>query len=110
MNTLRFVRVSKKLRNKTFSSRIKTWEPLLKDSMAFVTAEYLSTDAGKNFGQEYREGKVKLDGTWNMYLDKWSEMIKDGIYTKDMTGIDHDQALEEFATEKLQCIVQDHGI
>lgn len=68
--------------------------------MAFVTAEYLSTDAGKNFGQEYREGKVKLDGTWNMYLDKWSEMIKDGIYTKDMTGIDHDQALEEFATGK----------
>ncbi len=35
-----------------------------------------------------------------MYLDKWSEMIKDGIYTKDMTGIDHDQALEEFATGK----------
>ncbi len=35
-----------------------------------------------------------------MYLDKWSEMIKEGIYTKDMTGIDHDQALEEFATGK----------
>ena len=44
---------------------LKSWEPLLKSSMAFVTAEYLSTD---------------------------------GVYTADMTGIDHDQALEQFAT------------
>mgnify|MGYP002508886113 CR=1 FL=1 len=29
--------------------------------------------------------------------EKWSEMIIDGIYTTDMTGIDHDQALEQFA-------------
>lgn len=98
-----YIEVCKKFQSlgiKPLAAGLKSWEPLLKNSMAFVTAEYLSTDAGKNFGQEYREGKVKLDGTWNMYLDKWSEMIKDGIYTKDMTGIDHDQALEEFATGK----------
>ena len=27
-------------------------------------------------------------------------MITEGIYTEDMVGIDHDQALEEFATGK----------
>ncbi|MGG5461151.1 ABC transporter substrate-binding protein [Clostridium sp. B9] len=98
-----FIAASKKLQElgiKPLAAGLKSWEPMLKNSMAFVTAEYLSTDAGKNFGQEFREGKVKLDGTWNMYLEKWSEMIKSGIYTKDMTGIDHDQALEEFATGK----------
>lgn len=77
---------------------LKSWEPMLKNSMAFVTAEYLSTDAGKDFGAEYREGKTTLEGTWNTYLEKWSEMISEGIYTTDMTGIDHDQALEQFAT------------
>ena len=76
---------------------LKSWEPMLKNSMAFVAAEYLSTDAGKNFGSDYREGKTTMDGTWNPYLEKWSEMITEGIYTTDMTGIDHDQALEQFA-------------
>lgn len=76
---------------------LKSWEPMLKNSMAFVAAEYLSTDAGKNFGSDYREGKATMDGTWNSYLEKWSEMITEGIYTTDMTGIDHDQALEQFA-------------
>lgn len=66
--------------------------------MAFVTAEYLSTDEGKDFGGKYREGQATLNGTWNPYLEKWSEMITSGVYTTDMTGMDHDQALEEFAT------------
>lgn len=77
---------------------LKSWEPMLKNSMAFMTAEYLSTDAGKSFGADYRDGKVKMEGTWDPYLEKWSEMIASGVYTTDMTGIDHDQALEQFAT------------
>lgn len=77
---------------------LKSWEPMLKNSMAFVAAEYLSTEEGKGFGEKYRNGEVTLDGTWNTYLEKWSEMITEGIYTTDMTGIDHDQALEQFAT------------
>lgn len=76
---------------------LKSWEPMLKNSMAFVTAEYLSTEEGKSFGEDYRNGKVTMAGTWNEYLEKWSEMITEGIYTTDMIGIDHDQALEQFA-------------
>lgn len=76
---------------------LKSWEPMLKNSMAFVAAEYLSAD-GKDFGEKYRNGEAKLAGTWDSYMEKWSEMITEGIYTTDMTGIDHDQALEQFAT------------
>lgn len=79
---------------------LKSWEPMLKNSMAFVTAEYLSTADGESFCSDYREGNASLEGTWNPYLEKWSEMITAGIYTTDMTGIDHDQALDEFATGK----------
>jgi len=85
---------------KPLAAGLKSWEPMLKNSMAFVTAEYLSTDVGSSFGEDYRNGEVKLEGTWNTYLEKWSEMISSGVYTTDMTGIDHDQALEEFATGK----------
>ncbi len=77
---------------------LKSWEPMLKNSMAFVTAEYLSTEEGKSFGEDYRNGEAAMAGTWNVYLEKWSEMITEGIYTTDMIGIDHDQALEQFAT------------
>lgn len=79
---------------------LKSWEPMLKSSMAFTTAEFLSTDGGKSFGGDYREGKSKLDGTWNPYLEKWSELITNGIYTKEMAGIDAEQALDQFATGK----------
>lgn len=77
---------------------LKSWEPMLKNSMAFVTAEYLSTEEGREFGEKYRKGEVTLDGTWNVYLEKWSEMIAEGIYTEDMLKYEHTQALEQFAT------------
>ncbi len=63
---------------------LKSWEPLLKSSMAFVTAEYLSTDEGKGFGEKYRNGEVTMDGTWNPYIETWSQLIDNGVYTADM--------------------------
>lgn len=96
-----YIEVCKKFQEKDIiplAAGLKSWEPMLKNSMAFVTAEYLSTEEGKAFGEKYRNGEATLDGTWNTYLEKWSEMIKEGVYTTDMTGIDHDQALEQFAT------------
>lgn len=96
-----YIEVCKKFQEKDIiplAVGLKSWEPMLKNSMAFVTAEYLSTEEGKAFGEKYRNGEATLDGTWNTYLEKWSEMIKEGVYTTDMTGIDHDQALEQFAT------------
>lgn len=96
-----YIEVCKKFQEKDIiplAAGLKSWEPMLKNSMAFVTAEYLSTEEGKTFGEKYRNEEATLDGTWNTYLEKWSEMIKEGVYTTDMTGIDHDQALEQFAT------------
>lgn len=82
---------------KPLSAGLKSWEPMLKNSMALVTADYLSTGAGKDFGADYRDGNAALAGTWDPYIEKWSEMITSGVYTQDMSGIDHEQALEEFA-------------
>lgn len=85
---------------KPLAAGLMSWEPMLKNSLAFVSAEYFSTEAGSSFNADYREGKVRMNGTLNQYIKKWSEMIEKGVYTKDMLGIDHAQALDEFATGK----------
>lgn len=85
---------------KPLAAGLMSWEPMLKNSLAFVSAEYFSTDAGSSFNADYREGKVKMNGTLNSYIKKWSQMIEKGVYTKNMLGIDHAQALDEFATGK----------
>ncbi|MCQ2549578.1 MAG: extracellular solute-binding protein [Lachnospiraceae bacterium] len=97
-----YISVCKKFQEmgiKPLAAGLMSWEPMLKNSMAFVAAEYLSAD-GKDFGSKLREGQAQLEGTWNPYIEKWSEMISEGIYTKDMLGIDHTQAMDEFATGK----------
>lgn len=83
---------------KPLAAGLMSWEPMLKNSLAFASAEYFSTEEGKNFNADYREGKVTMNGTLNPYIEKWSEMITEGIYTTAMLGIDHTQALDEFAT------------
>ena len=85
---------------KPLAAGLMSWEPMLKNSLAFVSAEYFSTDAGSSFNADYREGKIKMNGTLNSYIKKWSQMIEKGVYTKNMLGIDHAQALDEFATGK----------
>ena len=85
---------------KPLAAGLMSWEPMLKNSLAFVSAEYFSTKPGSSFNADYREGRAKMSGTLNPYIKKWSEMIEKGIYTKNMLGIDHAQALDEFATGK----------
>lgn len=85
---------------KPLAAGLMSWEPMLKNSLAFLSAEYFSTPEGRMFNGDYREGKVVMSGTVNSYLEKWSEMITEGIYTTEMLGIDHSQALDEFATGK----------
>ncbi|MHC5375092.1 ABC transporter substrate-binding protein [Enterococcus sp. LJL120] len=96
-----FIAVCQTLQDKDIlplAAGLKSWEPLLKSSMAFVQAEYLSKPAGENFNEEYREGETTLEGNWDPYIEQWSQMIEAGIYTQEQTGIDHDQSLKEFAT------------
>jgi raffinose/stachyose/melibiose transport system substrate-binding protein len=98
-----YIELCKKLQDlgiKPLAAGLKSWEPMLKNSMALVTADYLSKPAGANFGANYRSGNATLEGTWDPYIKTWSAMITEGIYVTDMTGIDHEQAMEEFTSGK----------
>lgn len=78
----------------------KSWEPMMKQSMGLLLNEFYSTDAGKNFDADFDSGKKTVEGNWNDALDKWGIMVERGYITKEMLGLDYDQALEEFALEK----------
>lgn len=78
----------------------KSWEPMLKQPMLMLLNEFYSTPAGKGFDEAFVEGTKTLSGNYNAAIKKWSELISKGVLTKDMLGLDYDQALNEFATEK----------
>ncbi|MCD9025419.1 ABC transporter substrate-binding protein [Cohnella silvisoli] len=78
----------------------KSYEPMMKSSMGLIMNEFLSKPENKDFDVKYGKGETTLEGSWNAGLEQWSELIKRGYLTKDMLGIDYDQALDEFATGK----------
>ena len=85
---------------KPLAAGLKDWQPMVKNSYALVTADYLSKDEGKDFGKKFMAGETTFAETWKPYLENWSRMISEGVYTQDMLGIDPAQAMDEFVTGK----------
>lgn len=61
---------------------------------------YEATEEGKNFDVDFAEGKEKMEGTLNPYIEKWMKMVDNGYITSDMVGISFDQAKDEFSNGK----------
>lgn len=78
----------------------KSWEPMMKQSIGLLLNEYYPTEAGKGFDEAFDTGEKTMDGNWNEIVKKWSVIVEKGYLTKDMLGLDYDQALDEFAMEK----------
>jgi raffinose/stachyose/melibiose transport system substrate-binding protein len=78
----------------------KSWEPMMKQSLDLVNASFFSNPANKGWGVKFSDKQANMSGTFDKYLDKWSEIVKQGYLTPDMLGMDPDQALDEFATGK----------
>lgn len=98
-----FLQVCEKLQNagiKPLAMAAKDGGTLLKSCLGYVTADYLLTDAGKDFDSLYAKGKTTMAGNWDSYITDWKELIDKGFITTDMLGIDDSQAMDEFATGK----------
>jgi raffinose/stachyose/melibiose transport system substrate-binding protein len=78
----------------------KSWEPLNKSSLGFLLNDFYQTNAGKTFDKDFNAGKATFTGNFNDSLKTWSQLITKGYITKDMLGLDYDQALDAFATGK----------
>ena len=61
---------------------------------------YEVTEEGKTFDVNFAEGKEKMDGVLNPYVEKWMKMVDDGYITSEMVGISSQQAKDEFSNGK----------
>ncbi|MFC5404090.1 ABC transporter substrate-binding protein [Cohnella soli] len=78
----------------------KSWEPMMKQTLDLVNAGFFAKPENKGWGDKYSNKEVNMSGTFDTYLQKWSEIVKKGYLTSDMLGLDYDQAMDEFATGK----------
>ncbi|MBN4049330.1 extracellular solute-binding protein [bacterium AH-315-N14] len=78
----------------------KSWESLNKSALGFLLNDFYQTNSGKTFDKDFNDGKATFTGNFNESLKTWSQLISKGYITKDMLGLDYDQALDAFATGK----------
>lgn len=98
-----FIEVHRKLTEagiKPQAMGAKSWEPLMKQSMALVISGFYQESGNENWGQDYSDGKTTMSGNWDKYIEEWSRIVTEGYLTPDMLGMEYDQAQDEFSTGK----------
>lgn len=98
-----FLDIHKKLQEKGIKPQTmgaQSYEPMMKQSIGVVNAQFYSNPSNKVFDDKFNSGEGKLSQAWLPALKEWNKIIKNGYLTEDMLGLSYDQALEEFATEK----------
>lgn len=94
---LEVCRTFKNLGIKPLSMGAYQWDVVQIDAMGYVTAEYLATEDGADFGEKYSKNQGGMRYVWAPYLSRWAAIIDEGIITKDMLIEDNDYAINEFA-------------
>ncbi len=85
---------------KPISMGIYQWDVLQVCSMAYVTADYLTTEAGEEFGEKYSKNQTSMRYTWRPYMDSWAKLVDSEIITQEMLIEDNNYAIAEFANGK----------
>jgi len=68
--------------------------------IALALNDYIGTPEGKTFDEDFRKGNVKIADALEPALTTWSEYMKRGIFTKEMLGMEEEQAIDEFTSGK----------
>lgn len=77
------------------------WETLSKMSVGYMDTVFYDDPENFEFDRKFDVGEASLAETWLPYITDWcGKLFDSGLITQDMLGINYDQALDEFATEK----------
>lgn len=98
-----FIELHKKLEEKGVKAQsmgAQSYEPMMKQSIAFVNNEFYSDESNKDFDDKFNKGEASLAEGWLPAVEEWYKIIEEGCLTEDMLGLSYDQALDEFATGK----------
>ena len=79
---------------------IKDTDKLADNALAFLEANYFSTEQGKDFGERVARGEAAFGKELQPYLYQWKELVNHKIFTREMCIMDSEAAIDEFASGK----------
>lgn len=62
--------------------------------------DFIGTEEGKKWNNDFGKGTAKIADALEPALTTWTEYLKRGIFTKDMLGLEEEQAIDEFTSGK----------
>lgn len=74
--------------------------------MGFMENSYYHNGQGSTeIDTEFAYGDTKLSGKWDGSVDKWQELVKQGVITPEMLGVAEQQAQDEFLNGSAAMII-----
>ncbi|MFC4779300.1 ABC transporter substrate-binding protein [Paenibacillus sp. GCM10023252] len=68
--------------------------------IALAINDYIGTEQGKSFNEQFKSGESKMADALLPALEKWKTYMDKGIFTKEMLGLEEEQAIDEFTSGK----------
>lgn len=68
--------------------------------IALAINDYIGTEEGKAFNEQFKRGEAKMSEALASVLEKWTHYMDKGIFTKEMLGLEEEQAIDEFTSGK----------
>ncbi|MFD0713369.1 ABC transporter substrate-binding protein [Paenibacillus sp. GCM10027626] len=79
---------------------LKNANVAMQSFIALALNDYIGTTEGQGFDEAFRVGKASMKDALLPALTTWTEYLKRGIFTKDMLGLEEEQAIDEFTSGK----------
>ena len=74
-------------------------------TLALVSADYLVSGRGRNFGDRLQKGQTKFSEEILPFMSEWEELRNHGFITRDMYTMERRTAVEKFVNEEAAMIV-----
>ncbi|MDG0814336.1 ABC transporter substrate-binding protein [Cohnella rhizosphaerae] len=79
---------------------LKNANVAMQSFIALALNDYIGMPEGKGFDEAFRTGSASMKEALLPALNTWTEYLKRGIFTKDMLGLEEEQAIDEFTSGK----------
>ena len=79
---------------------LKNGNVAMQSFIALALNDYIGTPEGKDFDEKFRTGAASMKDALLPALNTWTEYLNRGIFTKDMLGLEEEQAIDEFTSGK----------
>ncbi|MEK0315224.1 ABC transporter substrate-binding protein [Cohnella sp. 56] len=79
---------------------LKNANVAMQSFIALALNDYIGLPEGKSFDEAFRTGSASMKEALLPALNTWTEYLKLGIFTKDMLGLEEEQAIDEFTSGK----------